>query len=167
MMPFQFSQSKSGDILDFTIQGHINDESQFPNVDLSGVTKVNINVENVSFINSGGVRKWMVWGREIGLDKGALDVTYIHLPTVLSKQVVSIDGFIASAAKLKSLVIPFYCEECEHAFKGIFEKGSTLNNKSAAEMIASGKIEMPCPKCAFISEVDGNVKQFIGLLSRF
>ena len=167
MIPFKFTQVKKGQTLEFTIEGQIDDHSEFPTVAFTDIDQLNINVSNVSFINSGGVRKWILWNREIGIDKPNFDLTYIDLPTVLSKQVVSIDGFIASTAKLQSMIIPFYCDECGHGFKCLFEKGMTLGGRTAAEMISLGCIITPCPKCSKSAEVDGNPKHFTNLMNRF
>ena len=167
MIPYKFSQLQDGDVLDLVIEGQIDEESNFPNTQLRGVKTLKLNVENVSFINSAGVRKWILWNRELASAHPDLAQTYVKLPTVLSRQVVSIDGFIDRSAKIESMVIPFYCEGCEKGFKILFEKSTQLLNKSITEIISSGEILEVCPDCGISAEVDGNPQHYLALMTRF
>lgn len=120
-MSFEIKQEQqpSGLCLKFT--GGIDEEAQFPDLKLSG--KVTIDLSGVSAINSIGIRAWIRWFSSLG---SGVSLEFIRCPKALVMQMNMVEGFLPANSQVKSMQVPFYCEDCDEEKDVMFEVGKEI-----------------------------------------
>lgn len=146
MGALKIGEDVQGDSVSLKLTGSIDEDSNFPNIDLSSFKEITFDFMSVTAINSCGIREWIRW---IGNIKPDAKVAYVHCPKVIIDQVNMVDGFLPSNATTKSFYIPYYCESCD-----------SLETKLCSDPagIAKGSVkvasQVPCSKCQQPAEID-------------
>ncbi|NCN95456.1 MAG: hypothetical protein GW917_01910 [Bdellovibrionales bacterium] len=120
MSGFKMSHSKDGEILKISIDGHIDEESSFEELDLNGVAKMEVDLGKVSAINSVGIREWIKWSKTLA------SVPLIQIdncPKVVVDQVNMVAGFLPPNAKMESFFVPYYSDDSGEEMMVLFKKG--------------------------------------------
>jgi hypothetical protein len=120
-MSFEIQQEQQPSGLYLKFIGGIDEEAQFPELKLSG--RVTIDLSGVSAINSIGIRSWIRWFSALG---DGVAIEFIYCPKALVMQMNMVEGFLPAQAKVKSLQVPFYCEECDEEKDVMFEVGKHI-----------------------------------------
>ncbi len=125
MSGFKMTQSKEGDVLKLSLDGHIDEESVFESLDLGGVSKISIDLGKVSAINSVGIREWVKWS------KGLSAVPQIQIencPKVVVDQVNMVAGFLPPNAKMESFFVPYYSDDSGEEVMVLFKRGEHFDD---------------------------------------
>ena len=120
MSGFKMNQAKEGDILKIEIDGHIDEESVFPELDLGGVNKMVVNLDKVTAINSVGIREWIKWSKGLG---SVATIEIHHCPKVVVDQVNMVAGFLPPNAKMESFYVPYYSDDSGEEKMVLFKRG--------------------------------------------
>ena len=78
-----------------------------------------VDFEEVAFINSLGIRKWLMW-----IEKHPFkSLRFKNLPLNVVDQVNMVEGFLPEDSQVESFYVPYYCEGCELETHHHFEEG--------------------------------------------
>ncbi len=127
MNEFKSSEAINGDSIVLTFEGTIDEDVQFPPVDLSGHSKITIDLQAVKAINSVGIREWLNWIRPIA-DKAVIEL--INCPKALVFQFNMVEGFLPKNAHVHSFYVPFFCEKCDREDNVLFTVGHEVSVKA-------------------------------------
>lgn len=130
--------------------GPIIEVSMFPIQEVEGVGHLILDLKEVSLINSGGIRLWLQWMHGIKLLNPSMIVTVVNAPKIMVDQMNYFRDFIPSPFVVKSLFIPYFCEDCNVAHDELLER-----NVNFSEMNEDLKLpEVPCANCRKPMEMD-------------
>lgn len=108
----RFTEEKMPDGLQILVklQGNLMEpDAKFPKpIDKPGTAYV-VNLDELSAINSIGIRAFMNWMRELG----DVPVTFMNCPKFFIDQVNMVVDFIPRHARVHSFYVPFYSEATE------------------------------------------------------
>lgn len=165
MKEFKTENSKSGDTLKVSFSGEISMQTDLPRLKLEGISEVNLDVGEVTYINSAGVRKWMIWTREL-TKISSLKFTLSRIPGVLVKQMSTIENFVPTTSQILSLYVPYYCENCDTNSEKLLERGKHFGAGITSETTVKAMQDMKCPKCGKPMEIDAVPDQYIAIIAR-
>lgn len=130
-----------------TYVGPINEESEVHLARLveKAGSKCIINLRNVEYVNSCGVRAWVNFMREFEKNR---TVALEECPDEIVMQINMIPSFKGSA-KINSVYASYHCHSCSNQTKILFEAGKNLPTAQKFEIA-----DVKCPKCQAIMEMD-------------
>lgn len=166
MTSFKASQSVEKNTLHLTLEGEIQATCALPELNMAGVKELDLDVGKVTYINSGGIRNWIVWMLELNKKFPSVEFVFREIPPIIVSQITNIDSFIPKNAKIKSVFIPFYCEHCGASATKLFEPGKYFEDAKPKEEILAAMSEMTCPKCSQPMEVDAFPEKYLACLEQ-
>src|SRR6185437_11541117 len=98
--------------LEVDIDGDLSIDSELPKLVLKDITTLKIDVGDVTYINSEGLRNWILWMDQTFKSVPAIEVIFSRVPFAIVKQINSLDNFIPASSKISSLYVPYFCENC-------------------------------------------------------
>jgi thiol-disulfide isomerase/thioredoxin len=119
-MEFQSTQKLEGSVLHLSFSGTIDEDTNFPEVDLSGVASVQLDLNGIKSINSVGIREWLDWIRPVA-EKAPIVLE--NCPKSMVFQFNMVDGFLPPQSSVKSFFVPFFCESCDKEQNLLFNVG--------------------------------------------
>jgi hypothetical protein len=168
MQTFTAVQSRSESTLNLNFSGEISIDSNFPILNLRGVSQLNLDVGGVTYINSAGLRKWLMWSGDVNKNHPNLTFVMFSAPLILLRQISSIENFMPKNSKLASLYVPYFCEACDDNHNRLLEAGKDFRFPTTPLEIKNKINEStPCPKCGTKMIFDGNPDLIVSVLSRF
>ncbi|OUR96275.1 hypothetical protein A9Q84_07915 [Halobacteriovorax marinus] len=103
-----------GDTAIVYFKGMIDEDSEFETIKgLSNKTYI-FDFDEVSLINSCGIREWVNFLETIPKD---VSLTYRNCRQIIIEQINMVHGFIRTGACVESFYAPYYCESCDEEFK--------------------------------------------------
>lgn len=153
-MDSKFEAKLNHEILLISMAGQITGESQLPSIKDLKARKIIIHLEGLKYINSGGVRNWILWmaqAKEIFPDA---TFQFEHFPSSFVKQVASIQGFLPPGSSVNSFYVPYFCPTCSHSTEKLISKQKDLLTKIAT---------IPCPECKGQMEIDAVPEHYLEL----
>lgn len=120
MRPFQynFHNTEAGLIVLFS--GSITENAKLPDFSAIATNQVVFDMENVDFINSLGIRKWMKWHNQLP----EKTYTFINIPAIIIDKMRIIQDFFPKGALIKSFFVPLYCENCDLEREILYSEGT-------------------------------------------
>ena len=128
--------SQIEDQLVIVFSGLIDEDSNFSEIEGKVKGSVIFDFEEVSLINSCGIREWVNFLESV--DKSA-KLTYRNCRQIIIEQVNMVHGFIRDGATIESFYAPYYCESCDKEFKIHLKVADVGDGKAPAEK---------CPECS-------------------
>ena len=144
MSNFTMTHETSEKHITIDLEGTLNEDAIIESIDINNPTKVIVNFELVSSINSCGIREW------ISFLKTFPETTvfeYKNCPPAVIDQVNTISGFLPENGTVLSFYISYYCDSCENTD---YLKGD--GKKSRKEMDVPDFCK--CSKCGEKAELD-------------
>ncbi|MCB0421514.1 MAG: hypothetical protein KDD61_10995 [Bdellovibrionales bacterium] len=120
MSSFVIEAKEQDGILEFGFSGQIDEDASFDTANISAAKRVKINLENVSAINSCGIREWIKW---IKTASGAEEIVYQNCPKVIVDQINMVAGFLPENGRVESFYVPYYSEETDEEKMVLFKSG--------------------------------------------
>lgn len=117
---------KSGDRLNLTLAGTIDEDIDFNQIPISGHQKIDVQMSGIKSINSCGIREWIKW---MGTAAGA-EITWHECPKVIVDQINMVDGFLPMKAKVMSFFVPYYNDEAGSEKNILFRYGNEFKEGS-------------------------------------
>lgn len=117
---------KSGDRLNLTLAGTIDEDIDFNQIPISGHQKIDVQMSGIKSINSCGIREWIKWMSTAG---GA-EITWHECPKVIVDQINMVDGFLPGKAKVMSFFVPYYNDEAGSEKNVLFRYGNEFKEGS-------------------------------------
>jgi hypothetical protein len=124
----------------FHFQGQIDEEAQFPQVS-SIADSVVIDLQQVSAINSVGIRAWIMWFSQFP----QTHFTFVNCPKALVMQMNMVEGFLPEKHDVLSLEVPFYCEDCDKEKEVLMTVGKEI-------LLQEGQVKLNFDKSTICGE---------------
>ena len=123
MTTFNVKQKINGTELQLDLGGAIDEDVQFPVLNLAAVKQVVFDLQAVKSINSVGIREWLNWIKPIS---EKTQIIMKNCPKTMVFQFNMVEGFLPKGAKVSSLFVPFFCEKCDKEENVLFHIGQEI-----------------------------------------
>jgi len=117
-MAFQAQIMKSPQAIIISCAGTMDEHMNLPVPSES--LPIEIDLGQVSYINSIGVRKWIRWVTDVAK---APRVTLENCPVIFVKNLTTIKGMLGANTQLKSFFVPYYNDELGERQNVLFRSG--------------------------------------------
>jgi hypothetical protein len=126
--------------------GEIDEDADFSIVEVSGANGVDIDFQEVTSINSCGVRELYKWVQGI---PPQVQINYLNCPEIMVGQFNMVAGLLKPGTKVKSFYTPYFCEKCNAHTDVLFASGKEFTD-------ANVKVpqEVKCSNCQSPTEID-------------
>ncbi len=142
------------DELNVQLIGHIDEDADFKELLGLEQKKITLDFNQVSMINSCGIREWIRFLEKIPEESS---IYYVNCPQIIIEQINMVHGFIRKGAEIHSFYAPYFCEKCEKESKIRLESSQVLNRKAP---------KVSCPHCKAESmdfdAIEGQYFSFLG-----
>lgn len=126
-MDFSYEYSvSSAQVSELKLIGYLDETSTLPTEeDFSKVEKLFIDFSQLDFINSGGIKTWIIF-----IDKleqiNSLKVYFRKCPQTVVDQINLVHGFLPKNGQVISVFVPVFCNKCERCFN-VFQDMKNLD----------------------------------------
>lgn len=136
------------------MDGPIGETSELFLLPLEDFNELWLDMTHVTFINSVGVKQWILWNAKFPRD---FRVKIINCPFVIATQASIVIGFVTPNITIESFRAPFVCESCGAEELKLLNRGTDYEYAKRKFALQSSpddeeaKINLPavstCPKC--------------------
>jgi len=147
MTEFKYSSKQSGDTLYLGFEGSIDEDAEFPLIELATVKKVFIDLNGIRGINSTGIREWLDWIRPISQ---SVEITLERCPKSIVLQFNMVAGFLPPKARVTSFYLPYYCDKCDYEGSHLVTVGQNVSKGPkglAVDFDAKAAVKCADPDC--------------------
>ena len=163
-MEFKISQKLEGDVLRLTVEGSIDEDAVFPNLDLSKIKSVELDLKGVTAINSVGIREWMEWIKPVA---AKAQIRLHNCPKALVFQLNMVDGFLPPNSSVSSFYVPFFCEKCDREESVLFTVGKEVTGgPGGAKISFDSKTHFKCAEATCEMAMDATESKYFQFLRR-
>ena len=120
-------------VLTIFLLGKIDECSDYSTIK-TDYDEIIVDFNDVTSINSCGIREWINFLLTLKDKK----ITYKNCPKIIVDQMSSVNEFLPQNAKVESIYLPYYCEDCDL-------EGSEL--RKIKDIYQDNKIIIPEKKC--------------------
>ncbi len=145
------------------MSGPIGETTALFTLPMAGLKDIVLDMNEVTFINSIGIKHWILWTVKIPHD---CVVRMLNCPFVIGTQASIVVGFAKPNMKVETLKVPYICNACgtEHLYLAKMDKDYFYAvGSKAAEILLPESI--PCPKCKEAMEQDFIVEKTFKFLT--
>lgn len=121
MGQFKAEKVLNGSEASVVVSGHIDEDATFGSIDLAGATKVIVDLDGVTAINSCGIREWIKWIRTAA---PSVPVVYRNCPKIIVDQINMVAGFLPEYGKVESFYVPYYSDASGNEKMILFKEGA-------------------------------------------
>ncbi|MBC7539138.1 MAG: hypothetical protein H7281_09970 [Bacteriovorax sp.] len=143
----------AGDEVYVDLIGVIDEDSIFDKIKNLNMSKFVFDFNQVSMINSCGIREWIKYLQELD----GVEIKYINCPQIIIEQVNMVHGFIRKGIIVESFFAPYFCPNCDTEKKIILKNTEVANSKAPVKQ---------CNTCKSDLEFDAIEKQYFSFLSQ-
>lgn len=111
------------------LSGALDEHAQLPSI--SGPAEIYVDLENLSYINSVGVRVWIRWVQEV---TKATKIILIKCPALFVKNLSSIRGMVNKNMVVQSFYVPYYDDKYSERKNVLFIRGKHFMNDGTLHM---------------------------------
>lgn len=126
MSKFDVKMDKAGEILKVVMAGSIDEDADFTQFSLAGVSRIDIDMTGLKSINSCGIREWIKWLSSAPASK----ITFNQCPKVIVDQINMVDGFLPTNAKVESFFVPYYNDDSGAEKNVLFRYGNEFSDSA-------------------------------------
>ena len=148
--------------------GDMTDGCSFPKIeDLAGVDSITIDLEKTNYINSTGIRQWILWTESIQNKSPNVSIFLENVQAVFVRTQAVIFDLLPAGTKVVSFFLPYFCESCnKDEFVLAHTKELLENFKSDGEMVK--EIESyNCSICGKKIELDAFPLTFVKFIREY
>ncbi len=146
-----------------TVNGKINEDTLFPTIKFSKNSTVVFDLENLTLLNSCGIRGWIYWLKSFS--KEVTSVIFRKCNRIFIEQVNLIDGLVPDGGIIESFQAPYYCESCDVIDTRLIDCQSLLQVTSEDSTL-SVPVKL-CTKCGTVMELDIIEKKYLKFFKKF
>lgn len=146
------SQTRNGDQMTLALTGNLNENAEFPQLDVNGVREVVLDLSGIKMLNSVGLRSWLLWIKTFAQKTG---LVFVNCPRHVVDQMNILDGFLPTHARVDSFFVPYFCESCDATESILARRGQDFMEGTAdTREGVTLPDERPCPHCQKPMEMD-------------
>lgn len=142
---------KNGTEFEFILDGAVGEGSPLFEQDIRSATRIVIDAEKMTYINSIGVKNWIIWTGRIPRTCG---FQLVNAPLVMINQASTVVGFMPAHGLVASFNAPYVCPECDAELMVKVELGKHYGYAEGGQPRLLKLPEVACPKCKTIMETD-------------
>lgn len=143
----------TGDEAYISLVGLIDEDANFDKIKSLKMNQFVFDFNNVTMINSCGIREWIKYISEFENAK----ITYVNCPQIIIEQVNMVHGFIKKDVTVESFYAPYFCNSCDTGKKILLKNSEVINMKPPAKL---------CNTCSSELEFDAIEKQYFSFLNQ-
>lgn len=152
MESLQVLTQENGDNLLLTLKGNIDEFSIFANLNLKKYRVVEIDLSQVTSINSVGIREWMSLLDTLSTDSF---LKLSHCPRPIVEQMNILDGFVPEKCEIKSFYVPYFCESCNKEWLIEFINGKNFHFRATPPSESMNfPVNVTCSLCQGPIQID-------------
>lgn len=122
---FKIDKSSEGSEFVFRVEGSIDEDASFTEASLDGASRIVVDLQQVSAINSCGIREWVKWVRTAPV---GIEMVFKNCPKVIVDQANMVSGFLPENSVVESFYVPYFCEESGAEKMVLFTKGKEFGD---------------------------------------
>ena len=134
-------------------EGVIDEDANFDKIKSLGMNQFVFDFNNVTMINSCGIREWIKYLDNLGEAK----IIYMNCPQIIIEQVNMVHGFIRKGIVVDSFYAPYFCTSCDTGKKILLKSSEVAGFKPPVKH---------CNTCKSELEFDAIEKQYFSFLSQ-
>lgn len=138
---------RQGSRLELFLEGAIGETTPLFNLPVQDVKELVLDMSKVTYINSIGVKHWILWTVRLPAD---CQVKLVNTPFVIASQASMVMGFTTPNMKIESIRVPYACDACGVEDSRLLVRGKDYEYGDAAKG-AKPLMQPPehetCPKC--------------------
>jgi anti-anti-sigma regulatory factor len=163
---FSAHVDKHNSSLTINLVGSLTAEDQLPDISLLQTKELLIDVSKLTYMNSGGVDKWLKWIKAIKTRLPDVKWVFTNVSSSFVRQASVISGFIPEGSYLVRFNISYYCAHCDKLNEISFDRGTDISHFS---QIQSKEFRWPtvtCSQCQNVMEVDCLLEHYRPLFAK-
>lgn len=129
----------------------INDGFEIPLEQLKGFDTAILDLDDVDWINSEGIRRFIKWLWEVEDKLSGLKISVVKLQPIVVRQLNLIRSQFSKNMQIESVYVPYYCDSCDLDDKSLLVGRQEIQALPADESL---KKEVKCPSCGESMEMD-------------
>jgi Zn finger protein HypA/HybF involved in hydrogenase expression len=154
---------QENDTLTVSVVGEINGECNLPDFKILQIRKIVLELTGINYINSGGVRRWILWMAQAKATYPNATFNFENFPSLFVKQVANVQGFLPPGSSVTSFMVPFYCEKCGTNTERAFKRGVDFKPSASRQEMLAKITTLKCPKCGSEMEIDAVPEYYLEL----
>jgi hypothetical protein len=135
---------REGTRLQLALEGAIGETTGLFTYPLQNTKELVLDMAKVTYINSIGVKHWILWTLRIPTD---CQVKIINTPFVIATQASIVLGFVSKNIKIDSISVPYNCESCGAEDTRMVTRGVDYEYGMPGQKPMTKIPTVPCPKC--------------------
>jgi len=152
-------QRRDENILYLQFAGEISEKSEYPSLDIQGLTEVVFTLKDIDLINSTGIQKWVEFLSQFSQE---ISFVIVDCNSRVINQINQFSGFLGEHPfKIMAFTAPYFCDSCDESFE---IKIKTVEVDSSVSPPKPPK--KVCPKCGDKTEFDSVPKKYLKFLAQ-
>jgi hypothetical protein len=119
-MGFSVSKRPEGAKLILEVKGNIDEDANFTPPDLGSSSAVALDLNEVTAINSVGIREWIKWIKTM---PASVKISVRRCPKIIVDQINMVAGFLPPGTVVESFFVPYYADSSGAEKMVLFENG--------------------------------------------
>jgi hypothetical protein len=162
---FSMSSKMLGEVASIEFKGSITEASVFESLVFADKTQIHLNFEEISYINSAGVRRWVFWMWNIEKDFPSIKILINRCPIVMWRQIMTVANFVPKITQIKSFYIPYFCEKCQSASMRLFETKPLLDSDD--QILKQKLSDEACSACQSTLMMDASLESINRFINNY
>ena len=139
------------DTLEIVLEGSIDERCPLFKIGVGNAKKIVLNLEKIDYINSMGVKYWILWSVQLPSD---LEIHIQKASMAVINQACSVHNLFSPQTVVESFMAPYLCPNCYAESCALV---SLRTDYSYATATQKERLEMPtvkCPGCQAVMDAD-------------
>jgi hypothetical protein len=165
---FQCLESLTEKGLKVSLSGFLNENCHLETVGYRSHSQIAVDLREVRYINSIGVRKFIdwLWKIERGCPRSSVHLESVS--PVMMRQILMIKDSLPKNIHIESIMVALFCEPCDfedQSQKASFaELMSSLSKESGFDFDFESRLGRNCPHCEQKMEFDLDARRYLELV---
>lgn len=133
------NKTETGTVVE--VGGWLDGHSKLPDLGFIAGTLI-VNLYELSFINSLGIRDWVNWIKSVRAEKG---ITLVRCSPPFVRQISILKNFIPEGVAVESICVPYHCDHCMREERRLVDVNTLLQTLPSS---------IPCVMCKEPMDID-------------
>jgi hypothetical protein len=140
----------------------LGDLQSFSQLALSDGQVLQLEFKDVQFVNSTGLRTFVLWLKDVESHFPKLQLLFQNVPTYMVRHLLAFKNSLPKTVDTTSIFVPYYCDNCDHEDHNVLVTAQQA--RAAANLADLVSQPMVCPKCSSPMEADVVPERYLTLL---
>lgn len=148
------------------LAGTIDEFANFGTIPSGEISQIYVDFENVKYINSTGIKNWILWIKEIQTKKKDSEIFFSNCPGPIVDQMNVVKNFLPAGTVVKSFFVPFFCEICNLSNVYLYRLNSEYQKQSVAGPYVFKHPKVSCSSCRQPMTEDFLAEKYFSFLNK-